>query len=146
MNWRATNSEKVKVYSCWDIGPVITRSDTILEGRSAACCVSHLSGTRSQGFFTQRSQDLRIFRPSATALWSHVRVVVVDPLTRLTPPPRWAEAQSTQDARRNAKEMEPVDVNGSVHTARKQHQRKNVPICMRVMSRVLCGLGLTVVT
>ncbi len=37
--------------------------------------------------------------------------------------------------------MEPIDVNGSVHTARKQHQRKNVPICARVASRVLCGLG-----
>ncbi len=43
---------------------------------------------------------------------------------------------------RDAKEMEPIDVNGSVHTARKQHQRKNVPICVRVASRVLCGLGL----
>ncbi len=32
----------------------------------------------------------------------------------------------------------PVDVNGGVHTARKQHQRKNVRIC----ARVLCGLGL----
>ena len=38
--------------------------------------------------------------------------------------------------------MEPIDVNGSVHTARKQHQRKNITICVRVASRVLCGLGL----
>ncbi len=44
--------------------------------------------------------------------------------------------------RRDAKEMEPIDVNGSVYTACKQHQRKNVPICVRVASRVLCGLGL----
>ncbi len=43
------------------------------------------------------------------------------------------EAQSTQDAWGDAKG--PVDVNGSVHTARKQHQRKNVPICMRVALR-----------
>ena len=51
------------------------------------------------------------------------------------------QAQSTQDARR--KQTEPVDVNGGVHTARKQHQRKNVPICARVASHVLCGLGPT---
>ena len=38
------------------------------------------------------------------------------------------------------KQIGPIDVNGS---APKQHQRKNVPICMRVTSRVLCGLGLT---
>ncbi len=31
------------------------------------------------------------------------------------------------------KEMGPVDVNRSVHTARKQHQRKNVRICARVV-------------
>ncbi len=41
------------------------------------------------------------------------------------------------------KQMGPVDVNGGIHTAHKQHQRKNVPICVRVVSRVLCGLGLT---
>ncbi len=40
------------------------------------------------------------------------------------------------------KQMGPVDVNGGVHTARKQHQRKNIPICTCVMSRVLCELGL----
>ena len=39
--------------------------------------------------------------------------------------------------------MGPVDVNGSVHTARRQHQRKNVPICVRVASRVLCEWDLT---
>ncbi len=39
-------------------------------------------------------------------------------------------------------QMGPIDMNGGVHTARKQHQRKNVPICARVASRVLCGLGL----
>ncbi len=46
---------------------------------------------------------------------------------------RWqkAKAQSTQDARRDAKRMGPVDVNGSVHTARKQHQRIWVRICVR---------------
>ncbi len=38
-------------------------------------------------------------------------------------------------------QMGPVDVNGGVHTARKQHQRKNIPICACVASRVLCGLG-----
>ncbi len=36
---------------------------------------------------------------------------------------------STQDAQRNAKQMGPVDVNGSIHTARKQHQRVCVRIC-----------------
>ncbi len=30
---------------------------------------------------------------------------------------------------RPCKQMGPVDVNGGVDTARKQHQRKNVPIC-----------------
>ncbi len=40
--------------------------------------------------------------------------------------------------------MGPVVVNGSIYTARKQHQRKNVPICVRVASRVLCELGLRV--
>ncbi len=30
-----------------------------------------------------------------------------------------------------------------VHTARKQHQRKNVPICQCVVSHVPCGLGLS---
>ncbi len=39
-------------------------------------------------------------------------------------------------------QMGPVDMNGGIHTARKQHQRKNVPICLRVASRVLCGLVL----
>ncbi len=42
------------------------------------------------------------------------------------------------------KQMGPVDVNGGVHTARKQHQRKNIWICTHIASRVLCGLGLTV--
>ncbi len=41
------------------------------------------------------------------------------------------------------KHMGPVVINGSIHTACKQHQRKNVPICMRVASRVLCELGLS---
>ncbi len=41
------------------------------------------------------------------------------------------------------KQMGPVDTNGGVYTARKKHQRKNVGICARVASRVLCGLGLT---
>ncbi len=40
------------------------------------------------------------------------------------------------------KQMGPVVVNGSIHTARKQHQRKNVPVCMRIASHVLCELGL----
>ncbi len=39
-------------------------------------------------------------------------------------------------------QMGPVDVNGGVRTARKQHQRKNVLICVRVEWRVLCELGL----
>ncbi len=38
---------------------------------------------------------------------------------------------STQDAQRNAKQMGPVDVNGSIHTARKQHQR----VCVRIRAR-----------
>ncbi len=33
------------------------------------------------------------------------------------------EASSTLDAHAQRKQMEPVDVNGSIHTARKQHQR-----------------------
>ncbi len=53
------------------------------------------------------------------------------------PNPHW-----TQDTTRNATQAN-VDVNGGVHTARKQHQRKNIPIYARVVSRVLCGLGLT---
>ena len=40
------------------------------------------------------------------------------------------------------KQMTPIVVNGSIHTAYKQHQRKNVPICVRVASHVLCELGL----
>ncbi len=40
------------------------------------------------------------------------------------------------------KQMGPVDVNGGVHTARKQYQRKNIWICAHVASRILCGLGL----
>ncbi len=39
------------------------------------------------------------------------------------------------------KQIQPVVVNGSVHTACKQHQRKNIPICARVLSRVLCEKG-----
>ena len=68
-------------------------------------------------------------------LWNKLHRKSVRVLSRV-------EAQSTQDAQRDTKEMEPIDVNGSVHTAHKQHQRKNVLICMRVTSRVLCGLGL----
>ena len=44
----------------------------------------------------------------------------------------------TRDAMRCAtrrKEMGPVDVNGGVHTVRKQHQRKNVRICARRIPR-----------
>ncbi len=41
------------------------------------------------------------------------------------------------------KQMVPVDVNRGVHTACKQHQRKNILICAFVASRVLCGLGLS---
>ena len=48
------------------------------------------------------------------------------------------KASSAQDAQRNAKQMEPMFVNGSVHTAHKQHQR----VCVRICVRVLCGLGL----
>ena len=44
--------------------------------------------------------------------------------------------------RTRRKQMGPVDVNGDVHTAGKQHQKKNVPICMCIASRVLFGLGL----
>ncbi len=40
------------------------------------------------------------------------------------------------------KQMGPVAINASVHTACKQHQRKNIPICASVASRVLCELGL----
>ncbi len=50
--------------------------------------------------------------------------------------------QATRSATQR-KQMGPVDVNGGVHTACKQHQRINVRICVRIASRVLCGLGLT---
>ena len=36
------------------------------------------------------------------------------------------------------KQMGPVDVNGGVHTAHKQHQRKSVPICARAWHPVSC--------
>ncbi len=39
------------------------------------------------------------------------------------------------------KQMGPVVVNGSVHTARKLHQRKNILMC--IVWRVLCELGLS---
>ena len=38
--------------------------------------------------------------------------------------------------------MGPIVINGSVHTAREQHQRKNIPICVHIVWRVLCELGL----
>ncbi len=52
----------------------------------------------------------------------------------------------TQDGRETrrvtqCKQMGPIVVNGSVHTVRRQHQRKNIPICMRLALRVLCELG-----
>ncbi len=43
-------------------------------------------------------------------------------------------AQSTHYAWRDAKQMGPVDVNGSVHTARKQYQR----ICVRICACTSC--------
>ena len=36
------------------------------------------------------------------------------------------------------KQMGPVDVNGGVHTARKQHQRKNIRICTRIARPTSC--------
>ena len=36
------------------------------------------------------------------------------------------------------KQIGPVDVNGGVHTTRKQHQRKNVPICTRALCPASC--------
>ncbi len=42
--------------------------------------------------------------------------------------------RGTQRATR-CKQMGPVDVNGGVHTACKQHQRKNIPICTRCILR-----------
>ncbi len=57
-------------------------------------------------------------------------------------------SQGTRNAMRRTmqrKQMGPVVVNGSVHTAGKQHQRICVPICMRVASGVLCELGLTLI-
>ncbi len=50
------------------------------------------------------------------------------------------QAQSTQDARCDAKEMEPIDVNGSVHTAASNIEAKTFQF--GCASRVLCGLGL----
>ncbi len=44
------------------------------------------------------------------------------------------QASSTQHAHAQRKQMGPVDVNGNVHTARKQHQR----ICIRICVRVSC--------
>ncbi len=55
--------------------------------------------------------------------------------------PNTGKAPFTQDVQRE--QMGPVVVNGSVHTACKQHQKKNVPICVCVAWRVLCELGLT---
>ncbi len=46
-------------------------------------------------------------------------------------PNNLTKAQSTQDARRDAKQMGPVDVNRSVHTAHKKHQTIWVRICTR---------------
>ncbi len=40
------------------------------------------------------------------------------------------------------KQMGSVVVNGSVHTACKQHQRKDLLICVRVAWPVLCEFGL----
>ncbi len=53
------------------------------------------------------------------------------------------QALSTQDMQcRDAKQMEPVCVNGSVHTAHKQHQR----VCVGIRARASCvneALGTT---
>ena len=38
------------------------------------------------------------------------------------------------------KQMGPVVVNGSIHTTHKQHQRKNIAICVRVASRRVARL------
>ncbi len=56
------------------------------------------------------------------------------------------QATGSREKGMRCEQMGPVDVNESIHTARKQHQRKNVPICVRGASRVLCGLGLDFVT
>ncbi len=53
-------------------------------------------------------------------------------------PPRQLQAQSTQDARRDAKEMEPIDVNG-VSTLHASNIKGKT---FQFASRVLCGLGL----
>ncbi len=52
-----------------------------------------------------------------------------------------SKALSTQDAQSNSKQMEPGRVNGSVYTARKQHQRVCIRICARAFS-VDCALNL----
>ncbi len=41
------------------------------------------------------------------------------------------------------KQMGPIVINGSIHTARKHYQRKNIPICLCVAWCVLCELGHT---
>ncbi len=54
-------------------------------------------------------------------------------------------SHKTHNVTRNAtqrKQMGPAVVNGSVHTASKQHQRICIPIFMRVGSCILCELGL----
>ncbi len=67
------------------------------------------------------------------------------PLTQMLPAPPdmiiWQGASDcaafrpTLDAQSQRKKMEPIDVNGSVHTASKQHQRICIRICEFVCSR-----------
>ncbi len=52
----------------------------------------------------------------------------------MTPQSVVAKTSSTQDGQCDAKKMGPVDVNGGVHTARKQHQRICFQICTRKSS------------
>ena len=53
------------------------------------------------------------------------------------------EAPSTQDAQRDTKQMEPVCVNRSVHTARKQHQSVCVRVCTLRVTDLIWVVELT---
>ncbi len=69
------------------------------------------------------------------------RLVWAQQLTNARPHSHRMRDATRRDATRRAmqcKQMGPVVINGSVHTARKQHQRICIRICVRVASRVLC--------
>ena len=84
----------------------------------------HLSARRHHAMTERRIQEPERFQRSN---WTQHNLVI----------------QSRNQRTTRRKQMGLVDVNGGIHTARKQHQRKNFRICAGVASRVLCGLGLS---